>query len=260
MKLIIQSDDLGMTEAVSCGIAAGIRAGKITATGLFTNMPASGFAAQLVKDYDIALGEDINIVAGDPVSDPAAVPGLVDEAGHFLSSRRHREIDAANGGKDTLDYDQCLRETEAQVRQFIRLVGRKPVYLHGHSYGTPTLGRAMHDVSEKYGIPITFDLFEKYHIGKWRKSWYAAPFPPEVQLRTDPLDIILDDDLAPLDAEVALLGTHCGYVDGSLFDYTSYTLIRFRDLGALLDPRFDAWLENHQIQLTDYRWLLRQAA
>ena len=35
MKLIIQSDDLGITEAVSCGIARAAREGAITCTGLF---------------------------------------------------------------------------------------------------------------------------------------------------------------------------------------------------------------------------------
>ena len=41
MKLIIQSDDLGITEAVSCGIARAAREGAITCTGLVSNMPAS---------------------------------------------------------------------------------------------------------------------------------------------------------------------------------------------------------------------------
>ena len=49
MKLIIQSDDLGITEAVSCGIARAAREGAITCTGLFSNMPAAPFAVELMK-------------------------------------------------------------------------------------------------------------------------------------------------------------------------------------------------------------------
>ena len=60
MKLIIQSDDLGITEAVSCGIARAAREGAITCTGLFSNMPAAAFSVELMKSYpQICLGEDI---------------------------------------------------------------------------------------------------------------------------------------------------------------------------------------------------------
>ena len=51
MKLIIQSDDLGITEAVSCGIARAAREGAITCTGLFSNMPAAAFSVELMKSY-----------------------------------------------------------------------------------------------------------------------------------------------------------------------------------------------------------------
>ena len=71
MKLIIQSDDLGITEAVSCGIARAAREGAITCTGLFSNMPAAPFAVELMQQYpEICLGQDINLVAGRPCADP----------------------------------------------------------------------------------------------------------------------------------------------------------------------------------------------
>ena len=80
MKLIVQSDDLGITEAVSCGIERGIRDGVVTCTGLFSNMPAAEFAVNLIRPYpNVCLGQDINLVAGRPVSDPADIPSLVQE-------------------------------------------------------------------------------------------------------------------------------------------------------------------------------------
>lgn len=78
MKLIIQSDDLGISEAVSCGIARAAREGAITCTGLFSNMPTAPFAVELMKQYSqICLGEDFNLVAGYPCADPASIPSLV---------------------------------------------------------------------------------------------------------------------------------------------------------------------------------------
>ena len=101
MKLIIQSDDLGITEAVSCGIARAAREGAITCTGLFSNMPAAPFAVELMKPYpQICLGEDINLVAGRPCADPEKVPSLVQKNGLFLTSGMHWAIDQKDGDQD----------------------------------------------------------------------------------------------------------------------------------------------------------------
>ena len=39
MKLLVQSDDFGITPAVSCGILEAIKKGIVRNTGLFANMP-----------------------------------------------------------------------------------------------------------------------------------------------------------------------------------------------------------------------------
>lgn len=254
MKLIVQSDDFGITESVSCGIVKGIREGVITCTGLFSNMDDAEESVRMLEPYDVCLGEDINIVAGDPVSDPSLIPCMVDENGHFLKSGAHRKIDAQTPGGDHLVYEQCLIEVEAQIQRFIELTGKAPAYLHGHSYGTPTLGRAMHEMSEKYHARITFDMYEKHHVQMWKKSWYGETghFTAEDQLNTNPLDVILNDAYAPLDAEIALLGTHCGFVEQELFNRSSFTIIRMKDLAAITDPRFKEWMKAHDCELISF--------
>ena len=109
MKLIIQSDDLGLTEAVSCGIARAARVGAITCTGLFSNMPAAAFSVELMKSYpQICLGEDINLVAGRPCADPEKIPSLVQKDGSFLTSGMHRAIDQKDGNQDHVRLEDCL--------------------------------------------------------------------------------------------------------------------------------------------------------
>ena len=109
MKIIVQSDDLGITEAVSCGIEKGIRDGVVTCTGLFSNMPAAEFALRLVKPYShVCLGQDINLVAGRPCADPGRIPSLVQEDGSFKTSGMHRAIDAEDGSQDHVVYEECL--------------------------------------------------------------------------------------------------------------------------------------------------------
>ena len=69
-RILFQSDDYGITQAVSEGILRGIREGIIRNTGLFVNLDCSAWAAEKIKDVDVCLGVDINYVAGKPVSDP----------------------------------------------------------------------------------------------------------------------------------------------------------------------------------------------
>lgn len=51
----------------------------------------------------------------------------------------------------------------------------------------------------------------------WKENWQKKPFSVEDQMAADPLYYLTNEVYAPLDAEVALVGTHCGFVDEELF-------------------------------------------
>ena len=92
MKLIIQSDDLGITEAVSCGIARAAGKAPLLVGPTFLILPAAPFAVELMQQYpEICLGQDINLVAGRPCANPEKIPTLVQKT-LFLTSGMHRAI------------------------------------------------------------------------------------------------------------------------------------------------------------------------
>lgn len=256
MKLLIQSDDLGITQAVTCGIIRAIEEGVLTCTGLFANMPASEHAAKLIQQYPhICVGQDINIVAGAPCADPKQIPSLVDEQGSFLTSGRHRVLDQTAENHDHLNLEECLIETEAQIQRFIELMGKKPEYLHGHSYGTPTLRLAMKQMADKYGIRLTTEIAQRHGLKRLKKDWNKKPFSFQEQLEADPLSCIMNSDFK--DNEMGMLVFHCGYVDKELFDVSTYTLVRTRDLDAVISPRLKAWIKDNGIELISYRDLVQ---
>ena len=90
MKLIMRADDLGFSEAVNLGIYKAVKEGVITSVGMMTNMEHANHGYELVKDFDIALGQHTNICAGRPLTDPKLIPSLVQENGEFCSSREIR--------------------------------------------------------------------------------------------------------------------------------------------------------------------------
>ena len=63
MKLLVQSDDYGITKAVSLGIIEAIKFGIVRNTGLFANMPWTEEVVGLIKPFlnNIAFGVDLNI-------------------------------------------------------------------------------------------------------------------------------------------------------------------------------------------------------
>lgn len=258
MKLIVQSDDLGITEAVSCGIVKGIRDGVVTCTGLFSNMPASAFAAELVRPYpQVCLGQDINLVAGSPCADPADIPCLVQKDGTFKTSGMHRKQDAQDGSQDHVIYEECLIEVEAQIRRFIELTGKKPEYLHGHSYSTPAIWKAMEVMGERHGIPLVKHMLARYGAARLSSTWNKKPFLLEEQMAADPMSCILNDREF-VKNPLGFIGTHCGYVDNELFQVSTYTLIRNRDLAAVTSSRMKQWILENDIWLISYRDLITQ--
>lgn len=258
MKLIVQSDDLGITEAVSCGIEKGIRDEAVTCTGLFSNMPAAEFAVRLISPYrHVCLGQDINLVAGRPCADPAQIPSLVQEDGFFKTSGMHRTRDAADGNQDHVILRDCLIEVEAQILRFMDLTGKKPEYLHSHSYSTPATWRAMEIMGETYGIPLVRDLLARYNVSRLASSWNKKPFTLEDQMKADPMECILGDREFPKKS-IGFIGTHCGYVDDALFGVSTYTMIRTRDLAAVTGPAMRQWIRENSIELISYRDLISQ--
>ena len=253
MKLLIQSDDYGITKAVSCGIIEGIKNGVFRCTGLFVNMPSSEDAAKMIADYpEVCLGIDINLVAGKPVSDPAKVPSLIKENGYFYDSRERRKRDQECESHDHMDEAETYLEAKAQIERFIALTGKKPEYLHGHAYGSPTITKVHERLSAEYGIPMTQKILADHHV-KMAKSWYTVPFSLEQQLSLSTKDFLLADRGEILGSEMAAIISHCGYVDAPLFEVSSFTMIRAKDLEAMVSDEMKAWIKENHIELITYR-------
>lgn len=262
-KLLFQSDDYGISNAVTDGILYGIEHGIIRNTGLFVNMPSSERAANLIRPYldKIALGIDINLVAGYSVTDPKLVPHLVNADGHMIpSTQRYKECKII-GRKgicvefevDPYPFEEVLLETESQILKFKELVGRLPDYFHGHSLSTPNTDKAAKIIAEKYGIQRSFDLMRSGIVYPIPCTWTPKPFPLEDQKNTNVVDNFCQSLSNSLSHEIGHFTCHCGYVDSDLLNETTYTLIRTRDLQAATSNKVKQFLKDNGIELITYK-------
>lgn len=147
MKLIIRADDLGYSEAVNFGILKAVNGGVVTSVGMMPNMDSVQQGYELIKNYDIALGQHTNICVGKPLSDPKLIPSLVQENGEFCSSR---EIRARK--EDTINVEECEIEIEAQLQRFIEITGKNPDYFEGHAVFSDNFFKALENVAKRYGL------------------------------------------------------------------------------------------------------------
>lgn len=262
-RLLMQSDDFGITDAACEGAIKGITEGIIRNTGIFINMENTIRSAKKAKNLDVCLGIDINCVAGRPVSDQKDVAHLIDENGMFITSKQiiqNHKVKAAKGliiefEEDPYPYEEVLLETENQVKRFIELIGRKPGYLHGHSLCTPNLYKAMQATARKYDIIFSMDVLNNkdYHY-PMAVDFLNKNKTLEDQLSLDKKESFIHDFLPSIkDGETWIYITHCGYLDYDLFERSSLTLERMMDLNMVTDKSIVKYIEDNQILLITYQ-------
>lgn len=262
-KLLFQSDDYGITDAVTDGIIHGIKNGVIRNTGIFINMDAAPRAIELIRDLDVCLGIDINYVCGRPISDPKLIPALLDDNGEFVSSRqllkRNRFILLEKDfifhfEEDPYPYEQILLETENQVKRFIEMTGRKPGYIHPHSVVTPNTERAASEIARKYGIYHSTDMMLSDKFVRFPGAISTSKGDSlESQMSVDVEKNLLENGLPLLkEGDIGYFIAHCGYVDYDLFRYSSLTLRRMVDLHSLTSKKIKECIVQNNIELITY--------
>ena len=253
MKLLIQSDDYGMTPAVADGIIYGITHGVVRNTGMFTNMPWAKECVEKIRPYldQIAFGIDLNASTGCSLLGYDKVPNLCHPDGSFLTSRENRAADETAPNHDHVDHDQLYAEFDAQVQKFIELVGKVPDYIHAHAYGTATTEKVRREIAQKYNRPYsktTADIL----IGNYdNMGWYIMG-SPEAQLKEDLASYIVENRSGFDMDGYGYLITHCGYADAPLFEMSSFNLCRVKDLEALTSDRVKNWIKENNIELITY--------
>lgn len=258
MKLLLQSDDYGMTRAVARGIIHGIENGIIRNTGMFTNMPWAEECAEWMKPYlsKIALGVDLNLSTGSPILNPTQIPSLVKETGSFYTSWESRKLDTAANNFNHANMEDVRKELDAQIQRFIYLFGKKPDYLHAHAYETDSIIQVHQELARKYTIPYCSDIMEKLtgtSLKDYRIGWYIKPPTLENQMNSSLENYIINNSEQLLKQDYCFIIGHMGYVDKELMNLSSYHLYRINDLNAVVSETIKNWIQSNNVELITYK-------
>ena len=112
--LIVNADDLGMTEGVNTGIVEAHRRGIVTSASLMVKRPRAEAAAALARTVPkLGLGLHIDLTEWEPVEGES----------RLMYSRA-----------DLNDRSQVAKEIAQQLEIFVELVGHKPDHLDSHQH------------------------------------------------------------------------------------------------------------------------------
>ena len=256
MKLVVQSDDYGITRAAALGCVHGIRNGIVRNTGFFSNMPWAEEVFEWIRPYlgQIAFGIDLNASTGPSVLPHEQVPTLTHENGMFLGSRENRALDTEENNFDHLadHYDELYAEFDAQIQKFVKITGKLPDYIHNHAYGTKTTEKVTADLVKKYGLPDSTTLMNITKADMMASMGWYQMGGPEKQLTEDLITYLIEDRGHFLEKEIGYLITHCGYCDADLFALSSFNTCRVKDLEALTSDQVKQWVKDNNIELITF--------
>jgi len=151
-RLIVNADDFGWSEAVTCGIIQGRREGILTSTTLMANLPGSEAALERARREapDLAIGLHLVLTEGRPLAGRDAA-WLTDPAGEFIRSlpALSRLVRTSTDAQEAVE-----AEWDAQVRWALER-GLRPTHLdsHKHVHLMPVLLPIAVELALRYDIP-----------------------------------------------------------------------------------------------------------
>lgn len=149
MKLIVNIDDLGLTEKVNESVVACFKVGVVQSTTLMMNQPATEHAIELIKQGLVPnVGLHLTLTSGKPILDPCLVPDLVDNDGYFLKQDKVL-------ASEVLSFDQAYSEFKAQYDKAIN-AGIKLTHIDSHHFAAvfPPYKKAFIAFANDTGIPV----------------------------------------------------------------------------------------------------------
>lgn len=153
MRLVVNADDLGLTQGVNRAIIRAHTDGVVTAASLLAVGRAFDDAVRLVRDHPtLDVGAHLAIVGEDPpLLTAAEVPTLVDRRGRFPLTYRTVVLRATTG---RLDAEDVRREMSAQLERIQQAgVGVSHLDTHQHTHLWPTVGAVVCGLARDAEVP-----------------------------------------------------------------------------------------------------------
>jgi hopanoid biosynthesis associated protein HpnK len=149
VRLIVNADDFGLSEAVNRAVIEAHEHGIVTSTSIMAGGSAFEHAAELaVRCPTLDVGVHLTLTEQRPVAE--SVPSLVRSDGRFAP---HATDFARHWLRGAIALADVRRELDAQIRR-VRAHGVRPTHLDGHQHVhvLPGIARVVAELAREHGI------------------------------------------------------------------------------------------------------------
>lgn len=163
-QLIVNADDLGLTQGVNRGILRAFQGGIVTSASLLVTGSAFEEAVALAQqNAELDVGLHLSLVEEQSVLGPELLPTLVDETGRFPRTSGEFFRRAVLG---RISWDEVEREIAAQIERFQK-TGLRLSHLdsHQHVHMFPRVFQIVRRLTRRMD-----HVWIRNSAGPWRKS------------------------------------------------------------------------------------------
>ena len=169
---LFNADDYGVCAAQCENIRACRREGVLTGVSAMPNSPYLEEAmAAIGDDPDLDVAVHMNVTEGVSLSDPAAVPLLVNGDGRFRQSFFKIFALSFGPGRKALK-EQLKTELRAQIRRVEPLLAGRALRLDGHQHiqMVPIVMSAVRDVIKEDGLEVAYIRWSCEPLGPYLRN------------------------------------------------------------------------------------------
>jgi chitin disaccharide deacetylase len=227
--LIVNADDLGLSEGVNAGIAEAHERGIVTSASLMVRQGAASQAASYAGDHpSLAVGLHIDLGQWD-----------------YESSEWRVAYERCDPDDEAAVEAECRQQLEA----FRELLGRDPTHLdsHQHTHMSEPVASVAEGMAVELGVPLRARGI-RYEGGFYGQTGKGHPLPEAVTAER------LMELIESLPEGWTELGCHPGRGADRL---SSYGTEREREIEALCDPRVRETIEREGIELRSFAQVCR---
>lgn len=238
-KLIVNADDFGMTDGVTIGILHAHADGIVTSTTTMMNMGSAKFALDLSKDFpNLGIGIHLVLTAGRPLVEGAT--SYTDSNGNFIKKNNY-----PNNEPENINLNELYTEWKTQIELFIEIAGKKPTHIdsHHHVHLLPELQEVAIRLAREYDLPMRQrnQIVNHYEYVRCADKMFNDSVT---------YDFLIGE--ISIDEEVIEFMCHPAYIDQTLYDMSSYCLVRMEELKLLRSQKVKDFIKGNHISLISY--------
>jgi len=244
MKIIVNADDFGYSNAINYGIIDAYKEGVLTSTTLMVDMPGTIHAINLMKENPgLGVGLHLNFTLGKPLTNGKT---LVGKNGEMI-----KPLDLPQTHK--YSEEELWDEALAQFNKYVELTGKKPTHIDTHLFSSDKVEEISNVVvkfAKKNNIPVRNKDINSFPRVKFICHHNFS--------RKAHLNYLFDLQSEIFKYEIIEIMVHPGYVDQYLIDNSSYTIERVQEVEMLCGEEIKELFKRYDAKLISYKEIKEQ--